>query len=346
MTLDQTNLDQARAALDNIAETTWKPWRLDDVPDLQAYYVQVEREDQPSERIGADDLRSYLDSPRSRPERDTLVGRDSQGQVVAVASSRCTDSDVTPRRAWLGGSVHPSRRGEGIGRAVMAWQMANGRAWYAANHSPDHGPLRLSLYSDSKAEGESRLAEHFGLTMHRYYAELTRHYASEETLTVPSVEGVTICPWASADLAEILAVRNESFSGHWGFAHRPLDVWLEQLKDSAFRPAWSRVAVDETGKVISFLVSCAYEQDWEPQGYTSGYLDELGTLATYRGRGVGSALLLDAMRAMQEDGMQAAEIGVDSENPSGAFGLYTSLGFAETSGTRHLLLDETLPDQR
>ncbi|WP_052590715.1 GNAT family N-acetyltransferase [Luteipulveratus mongoliensis] len=344
MTSAQTARDETRAALDRTAGLSWKPWTLEDVPALHAYYADVEGADQPSERVGADDLRSYLTSPRNRPERDTLAGRDSGGQIVAVASCRCADRDGSLRRAWFRGSVHPSRRGEGIGRAVMAWQVAAARAWYAESHAPDQGPLRMSVYSDSKADSESRLAQRFGLTMHRYYAELTRHYRLDETVAVPTIDGITIKPWEDADPAQILDLRNETFADHWGFAHRPLDVWREQLQDSAFRPGWSRVAVDNTdGSLVAFLVSCAYEQDWEPQGYTAGYLDELGTRAAYRGRGIGTALLLEAMRVMQTDGMQAAEIGVDSENPSGAFGLYTSLGFAETSGTRHLLLDETLP---
>jgi hypothetical protein len=50
------------------------------------------------------------------------------------------------------------------------------------------------------------------------------------------------------------------------------------------------------------------------------------------------------MRAFLEEGMEAAQIGVDAENPTGAFGLYTGLGFAETSGLVQLMREESLAD--
>ena len=52
----------------------------------------------------------------------------------------------------------------------------------------------------------------------------------------------------------------------------------------------------------------------------------------WRGRGLAPALLTAAMASFRADGMQYAELDVDTENPSGAHGLYASLGYEVTHG--------------
>lgn len=315
----------------------WAPWTADDLSEISAMLSAVEAHDQPSERHSAAELEEDFASTSYDLVRDCRVGRDPSGEVVAIARSICTDSDVAVRRALLMGAVRPDRRGRGIGRAVMAWQLAHAREWYAANLTDEHGPLRLSVFADSKAAAEHALAERFGLRKARYFAELTRHL--DEPVTVPEVQGIRIVPFGSVPAEQTLAVRNAAFRDHWGSVERPLAGWLEQLRGSAFRPEWSFAAVDgET--VVGFLIGVAYEQDWAPQGYRSGYIELLGTLADYRGRGIATALIGSAMAAFQRDRMEAAEIGVDSESQTGAAGLYASLGFVETSATVQLMVEE------
>jgi ribosomal protein S18 acetylase RimI-like enzyme len=48
---------------------------------------------------------------------------------------------------------------------------------------------------------------------------------------------------------------------------------------------------------------------------------------------VAPALLAASMGAFRADGMQYAELDVDSENPSGALGLYTRLGYEVVHGS-------------
>lgn len=77
----------------------------------------------------------------------------------------------------------------------------------------------------------------------------------------------------------------------------------------------------------------AYEQDWARQGYTEGYTDQLAVRAGLRGRGIATALLADSMPRFHEAGLDAAGLGVDSANPSGAARLYEALGYRETAST-------------
>ena len=47
----------------------------------------------------------------------------------------------------------------------------------------------------------------------------------------------------------------------------------------------------------------------------------------WRGRGLATALLVRGMIAFRAAGMDAASLGVDTENPTGAVGLYERVGF-------------------
>ncbi|RYI99169.1 MAG: N-acetyltransferase, partial [Actinomycetales bacterium] len=63
-------------------------------------------------------------------------------------------------------------------------------------------------------------------------------------------------------------------------------------------------------------------------GHSSGYVELLGVRPRWRRRGIAPALLAAVMARLRADDIEYAELGVDTENLSGALGLYTSLGFA------------------
>jgi ribosomal protein S18 acetylase RimI-like enzyme len=75
------------------------------------------------------------------------------------------------------------------------------------------------------------------------------------------------------------------------------------------------------------LVSARYEADDELLGRRDAWIDILSTLRAWRGRGVGSALIIEALHAYRDADLTHASIGVDSDNPSGAARLYRALGF-------------------
>jgi mycothiol synthase len=70
-----------------------------------------------------------------------------------------------------------------------------------------------------------------------------------------------------------------------------------------------------------------FPDDDELLGRREGWIDNLGTLPEWRGRGVATALIAHSLHAFAGDGLTHASIGVDSDNPSGAARLYRNLGF-------------------
>lgn len=335
-----STLTAARRALEAIPGLTWASWTADDLGDISTMLTAVEAVDEPSERHSLTELEEYLASTIYDVRRDCLLARDARGEVVAIARSIGNDGDRTVRRSLLMGAVRPDRRGQGIGRAILDWEIEHARAWYLTRVQPEQELLRISVFADAKARAEHRLAERAGLELVRHYAELTLHLTSKESAPL-EVPGIELRPWESVAPEVVLAIRNAAFADHFGSVERPLSSWLEDQRTASFRPRWSAVAVDSTtGEVVGFLQASAYEQDWEPQGYTSGYIDLLGTLEDYRGRGIATALIRRALRAFQDAGLDAGELGVDSQNTAGAFGLYTGLGFQETSRTVQFMREE------
>ena len=62
-------------------------------------------------------------------------------------------------------------------------------------------------------------------------------------------------------------------------------------------------------------------------GYLRGYTEYISTHAQWRNRGIAGALLASSLRELRARGLTEAALGVDTQNPGGAFQLYTKLGF-------------------
>jgi ribosomal protein S18 acetylase RimI-like enzyme len=65
---------------------------------------------------------------------------------------------------------------------------------------------------------------------------------------------------------------------------------------------------------------------------TRGYTEHVYVRRPWRQHGLAKALVVRSLRVLKERGMEEAELGVDSENESGAFGFYQRLGY-ETFST-------------
>jgi ribosomal protein S18 acetylase RimI-like enzyme len=100
-----------------------------------------------------------------------------------------------------------------------------------------------------------------------------------------------------------------------------------------FRPDQSFLVVDETaqGRIASYVQTNEYDAYFEMTGKREAFVAKLGTLRKYRGRGLASTLLLHCMKAYQKAGYDEAALDVDSENPTGALGIYERAGFSVES---------------
>ncbi len=311
----------------------WRALVREDMDELSGLLTAIEHLDEPVERHSLSELYERFDALDSDPEIDTIVGRDGAGLPVAWGWNRRVEFDVNPRRVYVYGGVHPGWRRRGIGTSLLRWQLEAARRAYVASWTDGHGPLRAICLVEDRLAEQRAMYEQQGLAPLRWFADLTRRLADEPPpLKVP--DGIRIVPMREDHLEAVRLTHNEAFVGRWGM--QPIDEahWLEELHRSTVRLEWSWVAIDNgTSEIVGYITNSAYEQDWPGQGYADGWTDRLGVRQGWRRRGIARALLVASMRSFALAGLEAAGLGVDTEQPTGAYGLYADMGFVATNTT-------------
>ena len=100
------------------------------------------------------------------------------------------------------------------------------------------------------------------------------------------------------------------------------------------------MAVAPNGTLAGF---CGGDIDHEENALKNrkeGWIAILGTRRGYRRQGLARAMLRQGLHQLQAAGMETALLGVDTQNPNQAMGLYESAGFTvkETHMTYQKLL--------
>jgi len=253
----------------------------------------------------------------------TLAAWDGD-QLVGAVYAYYLPSEVREVRCYLFGAVHPERRGNGIGRRLLEWGLERGTELLKTS---EHDlPKYLRVDASRMNTSAIRLLERFGLEPIRYFADL-RADLNEPTPATRATSGFRIVPWDLARNEEARAVKNAAFMDHWGSTPTAPEWWETQTSGFGSRPDWSYFAVNDDDRIIGHLITHRFENDDELLGAKYAWIDNIGTLAEWRGRGVASQLIATAVSKYREEGMQFAALDVDSANPTGAYHLYESLGF-------------------
>jgi ribosomal protein S18 acetylase RimI-like enzyme len=140
------------------------------------------------------------------------------------------------------------------------------------------------------------------------------------------VEGVEVVPWDRGRDEELRAVRNTAFADHWGTSPTGPEAWVEWMEEYGARPDLSFMALADD-RVVGLSFNEHYPEDEAVTGRIDGWLQSIGTLREWRGRGVASALIVRSLERFLAEGFTHACLAVDSDSPSGAPHLYAGLGF-------------------
>ena len=312
-------------------ELRWRALHSGDVDALFGLIGTIESADKAPARTSRAEVAELFVGSWKDLQRDSLGGFDHEGTLRAYAFVEVHPGDTTVVRAFLAGGVDPQWRGSGLGRAVIAWLEGRGRQKLV--ETGKELPARLCSFVEENARDQRRLYAAAGFSPIRWYTTMRR----DLSLPVPSVRpphGVRIVRW-SPELDEATRVaHNTAFTDHWGSEPRTVETWSHDRQH--FMPTWSFLALDEAADeptVIGYALSSRFEQDWEIQGWTSGYTEVLGVLPGWRGKGLAGVLLARSMNAFKRSRMQYACLDVDNANPTGANGLYRAWGYEATHGS-------------
>lgn len=175
------------------------------------------------------------------------------------------------------------------------------------------------------AEGRAAWLEAAGYTDTEWSASLVRpHLDDIPQRSLPP--GVELRPVTEGTMRQVLEADFEAFRGEWDF-REPTEEDFRQLIDhpdrdeSLWKVAWAGDTV--VGQVKTYINATENTR----RGYLRGYTEYISTHREWRNQGIAGALLAMSLEELRRRGMTEAALGVDTNNPGGAFQLYTSLGF-------------------
>src|SRR5690242_9644416 len=105
----------------------WRPATEADLDAVMELFRAADAVDHPSWVTPREDVAETFVAEHIDPARDTLIGMDAAGRVVAAGEATLHPSRDEHLHAFLGGRVHPELRGRGIGRELMRWEHERAR---------------------------------------------------------------------------------------------------------------------------------------------------------------------------------------------------------------------------
>jgi mycothiol synthase len=243
-------------------------------------------------------------------ERDTRLIRDADGVLAAY----CLHSTPDPSQRFEAfAAIDPRFEGRGLGAAILDWVEIQTRSRLA----PGSGTPLWNSTPGSNAVAV-RLFEAYGYIPIRTFWQMTIGlHPSFDAGPLP--DGVTIRPFTAAlDGPAAFAVVDAAFVTHFGYYEETYeDWWAHQQSDATWDPSLGLVA-ELGGEVVGYSNNGLIED--------MGHVFELGVLPQHQGRGIGRALLRHSFASFAARGIRTGRLGVDTENVTGALGLYRSIG--------------------
>ena len=237
-------------------------------------------------------------SPRVDLERDARIG---DGVYVLV-------EDIGEGRVWI----------EAYGREVQT-----ALSW-AESRAREMGRRRAFTGGWSPNEGL------FKELARRGYRRVRSSQRMEIALDLPLPEpvwpdGIEVRSIRGGEERAVYDAHQEAFEDVWEPTPRSFEDWAHwYLQPPRFDGELWFLACD--GPEICGVAMCHSH----PTIPGLGWVDVLAVRRDWRRRGIGRALLVNAFRAFARRGWTRAGLGVDSESPTGAHGLYGAVGMRAT----------------
>lgn len=295
---------------------TWRSLGPHDIGPLAQLVARCARYDGGSPDTATESFaeRCYLS-----PGKQTWAAFDAEGRIVAAAAARPTTPAAAgpasgggpapagpdERRLDAVGQVDPAWRGRGLGGALLDWSFSQ---------AGDATVVRI--LTEAVTPGAERLYARHGLT--RVFAEdVMRRELTDPLRARANPAGSRFEPWTDPAVPDFFAAYHAAFADRPGYPGWTLQQWVDWTVDEDFRADITQLARTSVGEPVGF-VTC-----------TSDWIIQLGVAPSWRGRGLGAALLSGTLSAMRADGGERCYLDVSVDNPRAAQ-LYRRLGFVVT----------------
>jgi mycothiol synthase len=255
------------------------------------------------------------------PTQDILFA-EVEGQVVAATEVDRVIRDGAPHYE-MDGFVRPELRRRGLGGALLAWSLERIRQ-RAAIEDPGVN-VTVAGGSEDQEAGHRALLAGAGFRPVRQFF-LMRRPSLDDVPDAPLPAGLEVRPVLPDQRRSIIEAEFEAFRDHWG--HREVTeeriqttLNMAELDTDLWVVAW------DGDQIAGVVENWIWPEENETLGVERGWLERISVRRPWRRRGLARALTAMSLVRLREAGMTEGMLGVDSENPNGALGLYEGLGF-------------------
>lgn len=284
--------------------------------------------DRVSARASVEEQRAWWSNPSEQfdPARDVDIV-ELGGRIVAVAERSWNDASDGVReyrsRCW----VDLSARRQGIGTAMLRRNEAKARE-LAVTHDV-HRPRAHGFGTADTSIGAPILAERSGYAPVRWFADMERSLSGVLPETPELPEGLEVRPVTADDAPAIWRADHDAFRDHWGGFDDSEASYRRWVESPDFQP--ERMVVAWAGEeVAAAVINAVFAEENRQLSLKRGWLESVFTRRAWRRRGLARALIVRSLHLLRDQGLDVAALGVDADNPSGAYGLYQSVGFRVT----------------
>lgn len=299
-----------------------------DLPDLVRITNAEWEADGVRGRSTIEDYASWYRHPSEQfdPARDVTVV-EIDGRPVAFSQLEWLDATDGVReyrsRCW----VDPAFRRRGIGTMLFLRGEERRRA-LAAQHDTDR-PRVLGMGTAEENAGARALAERFGYAPARWFFDMECRIDGELPPVPALPAGIEVRSGTPELARAVWAADTEAFRDHWGGWDTSEAGFRRWSESPEFQPELQVLAYDGD-EIAAGVLNAIYPEENEALGVRRGWLDSVFTRRPWRRRGLARALIVRSLHLLRERELDVAVLGVDADNPSGALGLYESVGFRTT----------------
>lgn len=325
--------------------TSHVPTDADIDPVLDLMLVE-RRRFEPDAVIQREQIARALVGHLSWSKRQLVIASAHQDEANQIANPIAWVSceDRSAGRTDVDWVVDPDAEGrDDLVNALLDWASEVG-GQFARHRGTTHTQLDADC-DERDTERQRLLAEH-GYQMVRTWLHMERPVRADEATTTPEPRpGVRVRPVAThasgmpvaQDVRTVHRMLEESFQDHFNSYRESFpefEARMQASADDAWDHWWIAEVQNEDG---TWLPGGGLVASTMPATRTAGegtYLEYLGVHRSARGRGIAKALLNTAIRDAAERGRTRVGLEVDADSPTGADGLYASMGWVTTSRTQ------------
>jgi GNAT superfamily N-acetyltransferase len=295
-----------------------------DIPDLVRILNAEAAADGLQFRTTVEEMASNYAHPSDafQPTRDITIA-ELDGRIVGQANREVIDTTDGFREHRNDGEVDPAFRRRGIGTALLAENLRLHRERAAAD--PTDRERIFGSWTWERQAGDIALLESAGFAPARWFFDMVRPNL-DDIPERPLPAGFELRTIDRSLARAVWDADVEAFQDHWGGfdgSEAHLQRWLDNPNTDL--SIW--VVAFDGDEVAGGIVNAIDPDQNAALGLRRGWLQSVFTRRPWRRRGLATALIAESLRVLRERGMTSAALGVDADNPSGAFGLYEGLGF-------------------